>query len=318
MKNLTKLFFAGLLVFSSCQQEETPTAPESNIPTVNNENIANQLVGVWYLDRTETMKKVCVNEATYTTDIQVNNLAYTNFIIEFTNSVSTSLLSYIDDDYGNMTDIEVAYVGGGSGIVDYSVFTSNETGYNSSFYEIPLGSTGLAFFGDDAIASILPIPFYWGGELIEITSSNFTIETKLNDYTYRAIFKKSNQSSQPYNEAAIEPGTYNLNIKRYIDNGVLQTEETFDSEYQLFLNSDVNTTTSPQYPGYSATYSDLLQYVMDLNLSIPGEILWSSTSNFLSLNSHSYKIHFKNQNNLTLRDYFSCNNYYEYEFIKVN
>jgi hypothetical protein len=322
---MKKFLFCVLILFVaivSCNPADEDQLGPTNVLGISIEEANTLLQGVWYIDRTEEYTVLCANGQLELSAVNVNNLNYSNYKFEFSNSASSGLYSYIGEE-PNVNTVHLGYGGGGDYTFEFATYVAESVdfGYNNPFSPIDEGSLGLAFFGEDPLLSSLPFFFAWGGEIVEIDSDSFTIQITLNNKVYRAVFKRSNVSSNPFDISQLS-GAYQLGSMKNFSNGVLSSQETFTNVSLLQLSQTLNNSLFPQNPTYNAEIiSDVdgtdINGIIDISQGY-NSIGWTSTSNYLNLNNHSYRIETFNSNSLVIRDYYSCNSYTEYSFIKIN
>ena len=325
MKNRVKyltILFLAVVGMGSCNPADEGQLGPTNVSGVSIEEANSLLQGVWYIDRTEEYTVLCANGQLELSAANVNNLNYSNYKFEFSNSASSGLYSYIGEE-PNVNTVNLGYGGGGDYTFEFATYVgeSVDVGFNNPFSPIDEGSLGLAFFGEDPLLSSLPFVFAWGGEIVEINSDSFTIQITWNNMVYRSVFKRSNVSSEPLDEAQLS-GSYQLGSMKNFSNGVLSSQENFINVSLLQLSQTLNNSLFPHNPTYNAEIiSDVddidINGIIDISQGY-NSIGWTSTNNYLNLNNHSYRIETFNSNSLVIRDYYSCNSYTEYSFIKIN
>lgn len=322
MKNLFK--YLAILLFaivglSSCNPADEDQLGPTNVLGISIEEANTLLQGVWYIDRTEEYTVLCANGQLELSAVNVNNLNYSNYKFEFSNSASSGSYSYTGE-YPSVNTVNLGYGGGGDYTFEFATYIAEsvEVGYNNPFSPIDEGSLGLALFGEDPLLASLPLFLCWGGEIVEIDSDSFTIQITWNNKVYRAVFKRDVNSSIPYNQSNIE-GTYILESRKSVSGGVEQSEDIYGSDYQLTLTTNLNYSYNPQSPYYSGTTSSQVDwgYVMPIVSGGIVGLIWSSTEHYVMINNNSFRIHTQDGQNLVLRDYSSCNTFTEYSFTKL-
>ena len=325
MKNRVKYF--SILLFAvvgmgSCNPADEDQLGPTDVLGVSIEEANSLLQGVWYIDRTEEYTVLCANGQLGLSAVNVNNLNYSNYKFEFSNNASSGIYSYYGEE-ANVNTVNLGYGGGGDYTFEFATYVAQpvEVGYNNPFSPIDEGSLGLALFGSDPLLASLPLVLCWGGEIVEIDSDSFTIQITWNNKVYRAVFKRSNVSSNPFDISQLS-GTYQLSDRKSFSNGVLNNQESFTNVSLLQLSQTLNNSLFPQNPTYNAEiisdFDDMdINGILDVSQGY-NSIGWTSTNNYLNLNNHSYRIESFNSNSLVIRDYYSCNSYTEYSFIKIN
>jgi hypothetical protein len=322
---MKKFLFGITLLFVtivSCNPADEDQLGPTNVLGISIEEANSLLQGVWYIDRTEEYTVLCANGQLELSAVNVNNLDYTNYKFEFSNSASSGLYSYIGEE-PNVNTVNLGYGGGGDYTFEFATYIaeSMEVGYNNPFSPIDEGSLGLALFGEDPLLASLPLFLCWGGEIVEIDSDSFTIQVTWNNKVYRAVFKRSSVSSEPFDISQLF-GTYQLSSKKDFSNGVMNNQESFTNVSLLQLSQTLNNSLFPHNPMYNAEIiSDIdnvdINGIIDISQGY-SSVGWTSTSDYLNLNNHSYRIETFNSNSLVIRDYYSCNSYTEYSFMKIN
>jgi hypothetical protein len=325
MKNLyeySAILFLALVGLSSCNPADEDQLGPTNVSGISIEEANSLLQGVWYIDRTEEYTVLCANGQLELSAVNVNNLNYSNYKFEFSNSASSGMASYIGEE-PNVNTVNLGYGGGGDYTFEFATYVAEsvDVGFNNPFSPIDEGSLGLAFFGEDPLLSSLPFFFAWGGEIVEIDSDSFTIQVTWNNKVYRAVFKRSNVSSEPFDISQLS-GAYQLSSKTTFSNGVLSSQESFTNVSLLQLSQTLNNSLFPHNPMYNAEIiSDIdnvdINGIIDISQGY-SSVGWTSTSDYLNLNNHAYRIESFSSNSLVIRDYYSCNSYSEYAFIKIN
>lgn len=324
---MKKFLFGITLLFVtivSCNPADEDQLGPTNVLGISIEEANSLLQGVWYIDRTEEYTVLCANGQLELSAVNVNNLDYTNYKFEFSNSASSGLYSYIGEE-PNVNTVNLGYGGGGDYTFEFATYIAEsvEVGYNNPFSPIDEGSLGLALFGEDPLLASLPLFMCWGGEIVEIDSDSFTIQITWNNKVYRAVFKRNNQTSAPLAIVDIS-GVFSLNERKYVSNGVVQSDEVFTGLNQIQFTQSINNTFYPQHPRFQAvellTGNQEMGYIFGIFDVLQGynELTWQSTEHYLNLNNHSYRIESFNSSSLVIRDYYSCNSYTEYSLIKIN
>lgn len=316
------LVLFAIFGLSACNPADEDQLGPAIVSGISIEEANSLLQGVWYIDRTEEYTVLCANGQLELSAVNVNNLNYSNYKFEFSNIASSGSYSYTGELPGVNT-VNLGYGGGGDYTFEFATYIagSAEVGYNNPFSPIDEGSLGLALFGEDPLLASLPLFLCWGGEIVEIDSDSFTIQITWNNKVYRAVFKRSNVSSEPFDISQLS-GTYQLNSEKTFSNGVLSSQENFTNVSLLQLSQALNNLLFPQNPTYNAEIiSDIdntdINGIIDITQGY-NSIGWTSTDNYLNLNGHSYRIETFNLNSLVIRDYYSCNSYTEYSFNKIN
>lgn len=321
MKNrlLSYLIILGLNVLS-CNPIEEEETENSGVQDMTPAQANTLLQGEWYLNRTEVYSTYCAGEIALLKQVEVNNLEYSNFNFVFTNTSSSDDIDYLEDAYENITDIKNGFGGGGDYTFPFWTYTaSNEMGfYNNPISPLEEGALGLAF-SSDYLLGVMPFYLVYGGEIVELNEDEFILQSVVGNSRIRAVFIRVNSSNAPVNLLALL-GTYQLDVVRNYEGGVFQSEESFGSGYELIFSNTpipINNGLQVRLSGDIVPSIYLAGDFMPINYSYDG-FNWTTTEDYVSINGTSFFVELSNENQLVLRNRFSCNTYDEYRFTKLN
>ena len=316
LSSLTVLFAAALLIYS-CNPVDEDQLPPSNTTQLTTTEARQMLQGSWYFYKSESVNgPICAGGPNETKTVYTYDLQYAGFKVEFTN-----FSGGVDPQYG--IDTYNMYYGGGNGTEGYNVFTNDDESFSAftSFFNLQDGELYLWFeliflegYGIDG-----------GGKIVSLTDEDLVLFNA--SYQRLYFFKRSNQTSQPYNVPGLA-GNFVLDNYKEINSGVVDVNEAVPNGTTYSFNNEiyhVQTTKRVKYKGTQSGGAGSL-YSLNLAPADPAGFSYevSSTHLFSEIAVSggsvwsSYKIVELNANELVLRNETSCNAYKEYHLTKVN
>jgi hypothetical protein len=319
LSSLTVLFAAALLIYS-CNPVDEDQLPPPNNQTQITESEANSLIqGVWYMKRVEENIYYCVGEPVMVHGIFNTSTNFSNYKFEFNNgnliaqsNAFSMPYEILPDTYDTGLSQDLNMVPGDLCIdMDYSLYNTRaaQLYYSNSFMKI-----------------------------VELTPNKLTLENP----SGRVYFERDMSIFQPVNLSGLL-GTFIYDGYYNIMNGVIVGGGPFSGCVKATFTSDIMPSSQQDwYPGdFGQYYKGFFDFtdcsspnygflfgepgIHGPSVGEPynGDILYfrfqtSESHLFSDSVSKRYKIHILNQSELVIRDYFSCNDYNEYHFTKIN
>lgn len=316
LSSLTVLFAAALLIYS-CNPVDEDQLPPSNTSQLTSNQVTQQLQGVWYLDKTQSVNgPVCAGGPNETSLMSTMDLQYAGYKLEFTQN-------YVDTDEFNNASYEV-YYNGGSGTTAYKVVENSiAQQYLGPYYTYNAGDFFIEWGGCIISENV---GFCSHIKILQINANELVLYS-WDPFPTIYYFKRSNQSGLPYNQLNLS-GSFVIDNYKEVNSGVLDLNQTV-ANGSTYTFTDVVGSYNMKllYTGASITpnvngnpYLNLADFEAgSFYYEVSNTHIYSYGPSYTGgVVMNSYKIQQLNNAELILRQHSNCNTYTEYHLTKVN